>query len=648
MMSLIRASFRETIFRPYIVTVCAFLTLLIVSATSAVADFQISTSTKTCQARILTEVDKYTSSSIRAYSKCLNSAFTCFTGTLTPEAKTSCLAKLIVPGTGDCAKGKLDSGLKTIGSGAASLTSSGSTALLDSALRVFVDGLTLGCFSTPPADLSTISAGLGFPSGLADAYKLVDELNRVPGGLGCLAIDEVIEASPRAQEVIDALRTLDDKCVAVKKGNNNLYLAPCASNSDCGADGLCGKIAYALDKDNIACTPECRAGTVAQDGVCTQCEVGSYSSENAVECTLCEPGTFANLTGLSSCLDCAQGSYASEAGSSECTKCGVGQFSSTPKSTSCQNCSPGYFSNSTGSITCQACAAGTFTESSGSYNCLNCAPGTYSAQSASTSCLSCSAGQFSGVGATACTNCPIGTFSGSGSSGCTSCPPGTSSGTVGSTTCSPCAPGYFSIDPGQALCTSCPAGKFSPLAGAYSCLNCPAGTYSDSAATACSSCPVGTFSDVAASSCSLCPVGTFSDASATSCTLCPVGTSSATSGAGSCNACAPGTYADQSGQVSCILCAPGTYSNLTGASSCLACPDNSTSSPGQTVCSCNSGYIAKTVDGTMQCSLCPEGADCSSPGTTWENVVALPGWWRSGEQFYRCLLQQSCPGGSVD
>jgi hypothetical protein len=50
------------------------------------------------------------------------------------------------------------------------------------------------------------------------------------------------------------------------------------------------------------------------------------------------------------------------------------------------------------------------------------------------------------------------------------------------------------------------------------------------------------------------------------------------------------------------------------------------------------------------CEPCPDGADCTEPGSKWTNLRALVGWWRAtnvSENFYRCLLREQCTGGAA-
>lgn len=84
--------------------------------------------------------------------------------------------------------------------------------------------------------------------------------------------------------------------------------------------------------------------------------------------------------------------------------------------------------------------------------------------------------------------------------------------------------------------------------------------------------------------------------------------------------------------VSCLpQCDQGEYWDI-NASACSRCNIYSTSSPDFLSCICNIGfYLPDTPDNygvVNECLVCPEGADCSQPGTTWTSMGALEGYWR--------------------
>ena len=102
-----------------------------------------------------------------------------------------------------------------------------------------------------------------------------------------------------------------------------------------------------------------------------------------------------------------------------------------------------------------------------------------------------------------------------------------------------------------------------------------------------------------------------------------------------------------------------TYNELEGVSDrrgCLLCPLNSFTLEGATTseadCICDSSYFKVVVNGSSRCDTCPEGAICSEPGTTLENLTLQSGYWRASIntiQIIRCpdasLGNSGCQGG---
>lgn len=484
--------------------------VLAAAVPNAAALTAIDAATKTCQDRIALETGTFVTARYQALAKCMRAAMACKT-LPSPSDQRRCLGKLLVAAKGDCAVGKLDSGNATIGAGAAERALDGSTARLDAALAALVAGLDTDCFGVVPADLSSLANGLGFPADIANAVMLADQLNREPGGLGCLSLEKLVDAVPRAPELAAELQALHHRCLKVGAGVP--LLAPCTTDAACGIDGVCGRLAFAVNQSAITC---CAAGTVRADGGCAPCE----------------PGSFADGSAGGACTECPTGQFAHVAGLTECIACPTGQFSAA-----------------TGATACAACPAGR-----------------YAADPGASVCAECPAGRFSTLGASVCGACPTGTYSGAGSS-----------------VCSPCAPGFFGNAAGQTECQECPAGKYSAGPGAAACAEC-----------------------------------------------------------------GPGTFAAASGSTTCTTCSEGSIAPTAATFECAACPAHAISNPTHTQCLCDVGYYGTAVEGAFTCVACPEGADCSQPGTTLETLTALPGWWNptSGSlQFYRCLLGSHCAGG---
>jgi len=153
----------------------------------------------------------------------------------------------------------------------------------------------------------------------------------------------------------------------------------------------------------------------------------------------------------------------------------------------------------------------------------------------------------------------------------TQCSPGTQDVNFG---CEPCRAGTYTDTEGQTECKECAPGSYNSVAGMSSCSACRSGTYA----------PVGS------SACTNCPRGTFSTGNAGSCTTCSV----------------------------------GAYSPNTGANSCLPCPYGGTSDADYAGCHCLSGFFLNHM---KECESCMEGGDCSDTGTTFFNVLPLPGYY---------------------
>ena len=88
----------------------------------------------------------------------------------------------------------------------------------------------------------------------------------------------------------------------------------------------------------------------------------------------------------------------------------------------------------------------------------------------------------------------------------------------------------------------------------------------------------------------------------------------------------------------------------TSISDCEQCSAGRYRSVGLGSCEeCSVGRYS-TTNNPNQCILCPEGADCSNPGTRFEDMVPLPGFFRPNRnsvQFYVCDPPSACVAGSV-
>lgn len=69
---------------------------------------------------------------------------------------------------------------------------------------------------------------------------------------------------------------------------------------------------------------------------------------------------------------------------------------------------------------------------------------------------------------------------------------------------------------------------------------------------------------------------------------------------------------------------------LRGEVGCDSCDEGTWSDSGSTSCDdmCDSGYFLHPTDGCTACSGSYAGADCSRKGSTLEELVLYPGYWR--------------------
>ena len=155
-----------------------------------------------------------------------------------------------------------------------------------------VAGLEAECFADPSVDFAS---GLGFTPAPADVQELADQLNRVPGGLGCLANGEVGITTPLAKALIGDLTPYDGHCVAADLPAD-LYARACFSDTDCGKQsGRCGQLAYVLKEggSGLSDCRSCMPGTSRVGGACERCAPGGYSDVvDAASCTACAPRLF--------------------------------------------------------------------------------------------------------------------------------------------------------------------------------------------------------------------------------------------------------------------------------------------------------------------------------------------------------------------
>eukprot|EP00003_Mantamonas_plastica_P032595 TRINITY_DN893_c0_g1_i2.p1 TRINITY_DN893_c0_g1~~TRINITY_DN893_c0_g1_i2.p1 ORF type:complete len:1008 (+),score=174.89 TRINITY_DN893_c0_g1_i2:619-3642(+) len=270
----------------------------------------------------------------------------------------------------------------------------------------------------------------------------------------------------------------------------------------------------------------CTAGTAsaifgsASSTTCNLCQPGLYSPQPAsTSCTPCEKGTFTGVAGLSTCAPCNPGGWSGGFASS-CTGCAVGKYNPSYGSTTagdCINCDPGTYADVTGLGVCRNCSMGSWgnaTAQTTALDCYKCDIGKYSDVEAATT-------------PSTCRDCLPGSYADSPGFGlCALCPNGTYSSVPAATTasvCTNCTAGQFNPAPGRSsVCDNCPSGTWS-FAGYSFCVTCSGGSFLPTGGTSiedCTGCESMFFGTVGQANCTACPNGTYSMNAWTSCAKC--------------------------------------------------------------------------------------------------------------------------------
>jgi len=123
---------------------------------------------------------------------------------------------------------------------------------------------------------------------------------------------------------------------------------------------------------------------------CT-CNVG-YTRDNDV-CSLCQPGTYKNVTGDRSCDLCEAGQYSRILGVSPFSLCETcpAQSHSPAQSSAVSNCTCNAGHTCVSDVACLRCEKGTYKTSSGSESCTQCGSDTFSTVTGATSNSVCNA-----------------------------------------------------------------------------------------------------------------------------------------------------------------------------------------------------------------------------------------------------------------
>lgn len=443
-------------------------------------------------------------------------------------------------------------------------------------------------------------------------------------------------------------------------------------------------------------------GSTKDDGECIPCARGKHLADSAPltpTCSTCQPGLFANVSGLKLCSPCARGMYGDEVGAKgnaadACKACVKGRFSEYSASSRCSRCPLGFYIDSEGAHACKECPAGKYLDqqgddaslSDGLDKCRDCGVGFYSSFSGwDRPCIACKTAKDQG--AVTCALCPPAKFKdASNGDACKPCASGKYNDRTDQTTCVKCPNGWHGQDDEQerdtcakcgrgtkgrgegkaseALgCENCPSGKYSDVdANAGSCMQCPPGRYSpnrgNTKEAACANCPAGKFGsetgmEAVSLACHNCAKGRFGQsvgaADLSACKICPIGFSQADAGSSYCMECAPGKKQPSEGQSACSNCEQNTYlgtdyNPTTGLArprvACKDCPRERKSHPGAAICAeCSPGKHTRVNE--------TEGGPCE-PGAQsceeWGCDACLAGRFQRDIGQPKC---DACPAGQV-
>jgi hypothetical protein len=227
---------------------------------------------------------------------------------------------------------------------------------------------------------------------------------------------------------------------------------PCQNGGTCFANGSVGycscPVGFTGQYCEIAPT-QCPAGTYGAGGNCTPAAPGYYVPPGGPYALPCQPDTYSDTFGSTTCKACAIGMTTN------------GLYASTTCTPAAQACAPGYYG---AGGNCSPAAPGYYVPPGGQYQ-QPCPVDTFA----------------SGYGTVVCTACPVGSTT-DGLTGRTSCtdsyqPPQCTIGYYASNgNCTPASPGYYVPAPGATEQIACPIGSYSSSYASYACTLCAPGT----------------------------------------------------------------------------------------------------------------------------------------------------------------------------
>eukprot|EP00960_Hanusia_phi_P051301 760714-Hanusia_phi.AAC.10 len=151
---------------------------------------------------------------------------------------------------------------------------------------------------------------------------------------------------------------------------------------------------------NASCI--CKEGYSNVGAGCVPCALGTAKASMAQgpSCLLCPAGTFANTTGLTSCISCPPQTSTRQAGSQTMGECGCVAGYWEGGGSQCSPCPRGFFKDSVGPAPCSRCPDFSSTSSTAatSIGFCTCTPGYFGA-GGSRGCVSCARGTYAPVAA---------------------------------------------------------------------------------------------------------------------------------------------------------------------------------------------------------------------------------------------------------
>ncbi len=346
----------------------------------------------------------------------------------------------------------------------------------------------------------------------------------------------------------------------------------------------------------------------------TQVMVEKYLASN-----LCQPGTWQQYSGQTSCDQADPGYFTSQTGATSQTPCSPGFYQPSSGSNSCIIASIGYYVSYSGALVQTAAPPGSYVGTNGASSATLCSPGTYQSQSGQSNCFATNSGYYA----------PI-----PGSTSQTACSPGFYQNQSGQSFCLPASSGYYVQNSTSTTQAECLAGTYQPNAGQSSCILATPGYYvPTNTSTEQYPCLPGSYQPNSGQiSCILTSPGYYtSNNSSASQIPCPLGYYQPLQGQESCLIADPGFYVDSNGSILQLPCPMGSYNPFIGAQSSNDC---TLADPGFHVplqgsisqVQCLAGTYSSSF-GQIICDAAEPGYFVPSNGAT-QQTACTPGFWQ--------------------